>query len=61
MIVTGAIAGAFVWLLLFAMNLGITFIWGWLPAHFTVLPLGRLPGGRLVIGLFAKFGSYPKT
>lgn len=33
-IVTGAIAGAFVWLLLFAMNLGITFIWDRLPAHF---------------------------
>ena len=34
-IVTGAIAGAFVWLLLFAMNLGITFIWD--PVSYTHL------------------------
>ena len=61
-IVTGAIAGAFVWLLLFAMNLGITFIWDRLPAHFgPYFPLVACLVGGLVIGLFAKkFGSYPE-
>ena len=61
-IVTGAIAGAFVWLLLFAMNLGITFIWDRLPAHFgPYFPLAACLVGGLVIGLFAKkFGSYPE-
>ena len=61
-IVTGAIAGAFVWLLLFAMNLGITFIWERLPAHFgPFFPLVACLAGGLVIGLFAKrFGSYPE-
>ena len=62
MIVTGAIAGAFVWLLLFVMNLGITFIWNKLPAHFGPLfPIVACLVGGLVIGLFAKrFGSYPE-
>lgn len=61
-IVTGAIAGAFVWLLLFVMNLGITFIWNKLPAHFGPLfPIVACLVGGLVIGLFAKrFGSYPE-
>ena len=61
-IVTGAIAGAFVWLLLFAMNLGITFIWEKLPTHFgPFFPLIACLAGGLVIGLFAKrFGSYPE-
>lgn len=61
-IVTGAVAGAFVWLLLFAMNLGISFVWSILPAHFgPFFPLLACLAGGLVIGLFAKrFGSYPE-
>lgn len=61
-IATGAIAGAFVWLLLFAMNLGIMFIWDKLPARFgPFFPLAVCLVGGLVIGLFAKkFGPYPE-
>lgn len=61
-VVTGAVAGAFVWLLLFVMNLGISFVWNILPARFGPLfPLLACLVGGLVIGLFAKrFGSYPE-
>lgn len=61
-VLTGALAGAFVWLLLFVMNLGITFVWTLLPAQFGPLfPLAACLIGGLVIGLYAKrFGSYPE-
>lgn len=61
-IVTGAVAGAFVWLLLFVMNLGISFVWNILPEHFgPFFPLLACSIGGLIIGLFAKrFGSYPE-
>ncbi|MFR1639921.1 MAG: hypothetical protein ACLSVD_12625 [Eggerthellaceae bacterium] len=61
-VVTGAVAGAFVWLLLFAMNLGISLVWDVLPARFgPFFPLLACVAGGLVIGLFAKrFGSYPE-
>ena len=61
-IVTGAVAGAFVWLLLFVMNLGISFVWNILPEHFgPFFPRLACSIGGLVIGLFAKrFGSYPE-
>ncbi|HIW76183.1 MULTISPECIES: chloride channel protein [Gordonibacter] len=61
-IATGAIAGAFVWLLLFVMNLGITFLWEKLPAYFgPYFPLAACVVGGLIIGLFAKrFGPYPE-
>ncbi|RDB60484.1 chloride channel protein [Gordonibacter sp. 28C] len=61
-IVTGAVAGAFVWALLFVMNLGITFIWSNLGSHFGIyFPLAACLMGGLVIGLFAKrFGPYPE-
>ena len=59
---TGAVAGAFVWLLQFAMNLGVSFIWSMLPAYFgPFFPLAACMVGGIVIGLFAKrFGSYPE-
>ncbi len=62
-IVTGAIAGAFVWLLLFAMNLGITFIWDRLPAHFgPYFPLAACLVGGLVIGCSPRSSDrIPKT
>lgn len=61
-IVTGAVAGAFVWFLLFVMNAGIAFLWERLPAHFgPFFPLAACLVGGLVIGLFAKkFGPYPE-
>ncbi|MBC2890344.1 chloride channel protein [Gordonibacter massiliensis (ex Traore et al. 2017)] len=61
-IVTGAVAGAFVWALLFAMNLGITFIWSNLGSRFGIyFPLAACLVGGLVIGLFTKrFGPYPE-
>ena len=61
-VVTGSVAGAFVWLLLFVMNLGISFVWNILPEHFgPFFPLLACSIGGLVIGLFAKrFGSYPE-
>lgn len=60
--VTGAVAGAFVWFLLFVMNIGITFLWDMLPTHFGPLfPLITCTVGGLIIGLFAKrFGPYPE-
>lgn len=59
---TGAVAGAFVWLLLFVMNVGITFIWGMLPTYFgPFFALITCLIGGLIIGLFAKrFGSLPE-
>lgn len=61
-IITGAVAGAFVWLLLFAMNLGITFLWDVLPGHFGMFfPLFACTAGGLFIGLYTrKFGPYPE-
>ncbi len=60
--ITGAVAGAFVWLLLFAMNAGISLIWNVLPSRFgPFFPLAACTVGGVVIGLFAKrFGSYPE-
>lgn len=61
-VITGAVAGAFVWVLLFAMNLGISFVWNNVGSHFGLyFPLVACLIGGLVIGLFAKkFGSYPE-
>lgn len=61
-IVTGAIAGAFVWLLLVRHEPGHHVHLGPAARAFRpVLPLGRLPGGRPGHRLFAKkFGSYPE-
>ena len=58
---TGAIAGAFIWLLLFVMNLGIGFIWSKLPEFFgKYYPVWMCLIGGVVIGLFAKkFGPLP--
>lgn len=72
-ILTGAVAGAFVWLFFFLMNKGLAFIWKTAPA----LIGGALPGGGevalvayplavcliggLVIGLYERrFGPYPE-
>lgn len=61
-VVTGSVAGAFVWALLFAMNLGISFVWDSVGARFGIyFPLAACLVGGLVVGLFAKrFGPYPE-
>lgn len=61
-ILTGAVAGAFVWFLLFVMNKGITFLWEVLPSHFgPFFPLLACIVGGVIIGLYEKrFGPYPE-
>ncbi len=60
-LITGAVAGAFVWFLLFLMNLGITTLWNIVPNFFgTFYPLFMCIIGGIIIGLFTKkFGPYP--
>ena len=54
-VLTGAIAGAFIWLLLFCMYVGISFIWSKLPTYFgKYYPIWLCLLGGLIIGLFAK-------
>ncbi len=61
-LVTGAVAGAFVWFLLFVMNLGITAIWDRVPTYLgSFYPLIVCIIGGIVLGLFAKrYGQYPE-
>lgn len=64
MTVMGAIAGAVVWAFLFIMELGIEFIWVFLPEQldFALFPLVVCVIGGLVIGLHHKFfGDYPES
>ena len=62
-LVTGAIAGAFIWLLLFIMNLGISAVWDRVPIYLgEFYPVIVCLIGGVVLGLFAKrFGDYPDT
>ena len=61
-LITGAVAGAFVWLLLFIMNLGITAIWDRVPTYLgSFYPLIVCIIGGIVLGLFARrYGQYPE-
>lgn len=61
-ILTGALAGALVWLILFVMDVGLEIVWdgmaSWFGRYYPVLMC--LVGG-LVIGLFARrYGNYPE-
>lgn len=60
--VLGAVVGAVVWFLLWLMNLGIDFLWTWLPGKFNI-PVYNLiicgVGGLLVGFLQTKFGPCP--
>lgn len=58
---TGAVAGSFVWLLLFLMNLGISFIWDRIPVYLgQFYPLIVCVIGGVIIGFFTKrYGPYP--
>ena len=61
-ILTGALAGAFVWLVLFLMEVGLTVIWDGLASWFgEFYPIPMCIAGGIVIGLFAKrYGDYPE-
>ena len=49
-VVTGSVAGAFVWALLFVMNLGISFVWDSVGARFGIyFPLAACLVGGLEI------------
>lgn len=61
-VLTGAMAGAFVWLVLFIMNVGIAVIWDGVSTWFgRFYPVVMCLIGGIVIGLFAKrYGPYPE-
>ncbi|MEG0376141.1 MAG: chloride channel protein, partial [Raoultibacter sp.] len=62
-ILTGAVAGAFVWAFFFVMNLGLNFLWKTVPESigFAFFPLVACTLGGLIIGLYEKrFGPYPE-
>lgn len=61
-IVTGALAGALVWLILFVMDVGIGLIWDGMSSWFgRYFPIPMCIVGGLVIGLFARrYGEYPE-
>ena len=62
-LLTGMIAGAAIWAVLFAMNVGISALWNEFPSHLgTMYPLIICVCGGIVIGLFTKrFGRYPEN
>ena len=62
-LITGAIAGAFVWLLLFIMELGLELIWDRVPIFLgEFYPVIMCVVGGAVIGLFARrYGQYPES
>ena len=61
-VLTGAIAGIFVWLVLLAMNVGLAFVWDGLASWFgRFYPILMCIVGGVVIGLFARrYGRYPE-
>lgn len=59
----GAIVGLIVWAFLRAMNLGIDFLWSYLPSQFRfpLYPLCVCTVGGLLLGVWKKkFGDYPE-
>ncbi|MBE6517025.1 MAG: chloride channel protein [Thermoplasmata archaeon] len=61
-LITGAIAGSFVWMLLFIMELGLELIWDRVPIYLGQLyPVIMCVIGGVIIGLFARhYGQYPE-
>lgn len=62
-ILLGVIVGAIIWTFLKVMNLGLDFLWGWVPGqiHFPLYTLCVCAAGGLLIGLWKKkFGDYPE-
>ena len=62
-LITGAIAGACIWAILFVMNTGISLIWDRIPVYLgSFYPVIVCTVGGVIIGLFARrFGDYPET
>lgn len=60
---TGMIAGAAIWTILFAMNVGISLIWDRFPVYLgEYYPIAVCILGGIVIGSFTKrFGPYPEN
>ena len=59
----GGVIGGITWLLLYLLNLGIDFVWSFLPERvdFTFYPLVICAVGGLLVGLWEKkFGPYPR-
>ncbi|MBQ1921325.1 MAG: chloride channel protein, partial [Ruminococcus sp.] len=62
-VLLGVITGAIVWAFLRVMNLGIGFLWDFLPSQFSIpfYTVGVCLIGSLLIGLYkSKFGDYPE-
>ena len=62
-ILLGAIVGAIVWAFLKVMNLGIEFLWDYVPSqiNFPLYTLILCTVGGLLVGLWKKkFGDYPE-
>lgn len=63
-ILLGSIVGATVWLFLVTINIGIHFIWGYLPTIFSSPPYYTICVtiiGGILVGLTQKyFGTYPR-
>ncbi|MEG0074913.1 MAG: chloride channel protein [Eubacterium sp.] len=59
----GVVVGSIIWILLRVMDLGIDFVWQWIPEQLNIPFYGVIvcTMGGLLIGLLQKkFGSYPK-
>lgn len=62
-VILGAIVGAIIWAFVRIMNLGIEFIWDFVPSHlnFPLYTLCVCVIGGLIIGIWKKkFGDYPE-
>ncbi len=62
-VILGAIVGVIVWSFLRVMNLGIEFLWDYLPSrlNFPLYTLCVCTAGGLIVGLWRrKFGDYPE-
>ena len=61
-VLTGAVAGFFVWLVLFIMDVGLELVWDGMSSWFgRYYPILMCVVGGVVIGLFARrYGNYPE-
>ena len=62
-VILGAIVGAIIWSFMRVMNLGIEFLWVWVPSQlqFPVYTVCVCTAGGLLLGLWKRrFGDYPE-